>query len=80
MSIASFLYSLSKNSSKVKVFLAICLALALSSAKRIYSSLKVKIAEGSIPIKGVSSVIKVLKILMFSLAIAFASFKNPFDI
>ena len=45
-----------------------------------YSSLNPKIAEGSIPIKGVSFEMSVLKSLIFSVAIALASFKNPFEI
>ena len=67
------------NSSIRYVCLAIDLAESLSLASFIYSSLKVNIAEGSIPIHGVSSVIKFLKVETFLFAKSFASFKNPFD-
>ena len=80
ISIFPFSISLAKNSSKVKIFFAIFSADVLSSAKRIYSSLKVKIAEGSTPISGVLSVIISLKMVTLLLQIAFASFKNPFEI
>jgi len=76
-SIFPFSNSCDKNSSKVKLFFAIFSADTLSSAKRIYSSLKPKIAEGSIPIKGVSAVMISLKIAILLLQISFASFKNP---
>ena len=46
----------------VNVFLAMIFAEFTSSANLIYSSLKVNIAEGSIPIRGVISVINSLKI------------------
>jgi len=61
----------------VNVFLAMIFAELTSSANLIYSSLKVNIAEGSIPIRGVLSVINSLKIDTFLFANAFASFKNP---
>ena len=64
----------------VNVFLAIIFAEFTSSANRIYSSLKVNIADGSIPIRGVLLVIKSLKIDTFLFAITFASFKNPLEI
>ena len=75
-----FSTSFARNSSKVNTFLAIFSAELLSSARRIYSSLNVKIAEGSIPIKGVSSVIISLKTATFKLQTTFASFKKPLDI
>ena len=59
---------------------AIFSAEALSSASRIYSSLKVKIADGSIPIKGVSSEMIFLKMAIFLLQTILASFKNPLEI
>jgi hypothetical protein len=43
-----------KNSSTVNTFFLANPSALLSSAKRMYSSLNVNIAEGSIPIKGVS--------------------------
>jgi hypothetical protein len=43
-----------KNSSIVKQFFANFSAEAVSSARRMYSSLKVNIADGSIPIKATS--------------------------
>ena len=52
----------------VNVFLEMLVAEFLSSAKRIYSSLKVKIAEGSIPTRGVSLEINSLKIATFLFA------------
>ena len=60
----------------VNVFLAIIFAEFTSSANRIYSSLKVNIADGSIPIRGILLVIKSLNIDTFLFAITFASFKN----
>ena len=62
------------------MFFAIFSTDVLSSANLIYSSLKVNIAEGSIPINGVLSVIISLKISIFLLQTCFASFKNPLEI
>lgn len=56
-----------------------CLAETLSSANLRYSSLKLKIAEGSIPINGVSGEITSLKILTLVFAICLACSKRPFD-
>ena len=53
---------------------------SLSSANLKYSSLKVKIAEGSKPINGVFSEIKSLNNSTFVLAHTLACFNNPFDI
>ena len=64
----------------VNTFLANFLALSLSSANRMYSSLKVNIAEGSIPIKGQSAVTKFEKMPTFVFAIAFASSRKPLEI
>jgi hypothetical protein len=62
------------NSSIKNVFFAIFSAEDLSSASLKYSSLKVKIADGSIPINGVVSEIKSLKIITFLFANSFACF------
>ena len=58
---------------------AIASAEVLSSANFKYSSLKVKIADGSIPISGVSSETLSLKISTFLLAKSLACFNKPFD-
>ena len=44
-----------------------------------YSSLNPKIAEGSIPIKGIYKEITVLNNLIYSVAIALASIKKPLE-
>ena len=62
------------------MFSAIFFAEVLSSASLRYSSLNVKIAEGSIPIKGVSFVIRFLKKLMLKFAFSLALSKIPFEI
>jgi len=68
------------NSSIVNVFFAIFLAVSKSSDKRRYSSLKVRIAEGSIPTNGISLLIKSLKSAIFLFAKFLASLRKPFEI
>ena len=61
------------------MFFDIAFAEVLSSANFKYSSLKVKIAEGSIPISGVSSETLSLKIETFLFARSLACSNKPFD-
>ena len=72
--------SLDKKASIKYVCSAIAFAEILSSTNLGYSSLKDKIAEGSIPIKGVFSETKSLKIDTFLSATFLACSNSPFDI
>ena len=70
-----------KNSSIVKTFADKRFASSsiASSARSIYSSLKVSIAEGSMPTSGVCSFINGDKSLIFFSAIAFSLREKPFE-
>ena len=73
--------SKAKNSSNNSAFSASLSAVAFKSlpTKSGYSSLNANIAEGSIPIKGVSSVMISFNKIVFFIAIFFAVLNKPFD-
>ena len=77
-----FSISIEINSSINNTFLLNFKAITFSfeETKFGYSSLKPKIAEGSIPIKVVSLEIISLQVLTLLIAIFFDWFKNPFEI
>ncbi len=77
---APFSRSRSRNSSIKKLCAANCKAASWSSTSRKYSSLKVKIAEGSIPTITVSSESTPLIRATVLWAVALASFRKPLEI